>query len=124
HLIERAARLLRGECDVALTDVHHAAKRDAPSGTALRLAETLRAVPGVTLSDDAVHCVRAGDVAGEHTVEFFCEGERILLKHTASGRDLFALGALRAIAWLHGRAPGRYTIEDSLGLAETGSERA
>lgn len=116
-LIAHAARLLGPEADIALTDVHHKAKRDAPSGTAMRLARTLRAVPGARLPDDHIHCLRAGDVVGEHTVEFFLPGERILLRHAASSRDLFASGALRAAAWLAGRAPGYYTIEDSLGLS-------
>jgi 4-hydroxy-tetrahydrodipicolinate reductase len=115
HLAAEAARLLGREFDVSIIDIHHAAKRDAPSGTALRLAETLRQ-SGAELPPEHVHSIRAGDVIGEHTIEFFSQGERLRLTHAATDRDLFARGALRAGAWLTTAPPGRYTIEDSLGL--------
>ncbi len=116
HLVAEAARLLGGNYDVDLIEVHHAGKRDAPSGTALRIAESMRQRSGIELPADRIHPVRAGDVVGEHTVEFSSAGERIRITHLATSRDLFARGALDAAAWLHRRDPGRYTIEQSLGL--------
>ena len=116
HLVAEAARLLGGDYDVDLIEVHHAGKRDAPSGTALRIAESMRQRSGIELPADRIHPVRAGDVVGEHTVEFSSAGERIRIAHLATSRDLFARGALDAAAWLHRRDPGRYTIEQSLGL--------
>ena len=116
HLVTEAARLLGPDCDVDLIEVHHRAKRDAPSGTALRIAETMKRQTGIELPPDRIHPVRAGDVVGEHTVEFSFVGERIRIAHLATSRDLFARGALAAAVWLHGRAPGQYTIEQSLGL--------
>ena len=116
HLATQAARLLGDGYDVNLTEVHHAGKRDKPSGTALRIAERLGRNAGIELPADRIHAIRGGDVVGEHTVEFASEGERIRLCHIATSRDLFARGALRATAWLHGQAPGLYTIEQALGL--------
>lgn len=119
HLVCEAARLLGRDHDVDLVEVHHSGKRDAPSGTALRIAEAMRERAGIELPPDRIHAIRAGEVVGEHTVEFFSSGERIKVTHTATSRDLFALGALDAAAWLHGRPPGRWTIEQSLGLETT-----
>ncbi len=116
-LAVRAARLLGEGVDVELVEMHHAAKRDAPSGTALRLADLLRERAGVALGPQRIHSLRGGDVVGEHTVEFAAAGERLRLTHMATSRDLFARGALRAAAWLAGRPAGRYTIEQALGLA-------
>ncbi|MCZ6611120.1 MAG: 4-hydroxy-tetrahydrodipicolinate reductase, partial [Planctomycetota bacterium] len=104
HLVTQAARLLGDGYDVNLTEVHHAGKRDKPSGTALRIAERLRRDAGIELPADRIHAIRGGDVVGEHTVEFAADGERIRLCHIATSRDLFARGALRAAAWLHGQA--------------------
>lgn len=100
-----------------IVEIHHAQKRDAPSGTALRLAAGLAPVvaghPGLRSPDvTGVHAVRGGDVVGEHTVYFFGNGERLELRHVATDRRLFALGALRCARWLVGRPPGRYGIED------------
>ncbi len=116
HLATQAARLLGDGYDVNLTEVHHAGKRDKPSGTALRIAERLWRDAGIELPADRIHAIRGGDVVGEHTVEFAADGERIRLCHIATSRDLFARGALRAAAWLHGQAPGLSTIEQALGL--------
>jgi 4-hydroxy-tetrahydrodipicolinate reductase len=115
-LAVRAARLLGSSADVNLIEMHHAGKRDAPSGTALRLAELLRERADLELPRERIHAVRGGDVVGEHTLEFSAAGERLRICHIATSRDLFARGALRAIAWLVGRPPGRYTIEQSLGI--------
>ena len=115
HLAAVAARLLGPRYMINLVETHHAGKRDAPSGTALRIADTLRRA-GAELPDERIQAIRTGDVVGEHTVEFAGAGERIKICHAATSRDLFARGALEAVAWLHGRPPGRYTIEQALGL--------
>jgi 4-hydroxy-tetrahydrodipicolinate reductase len=121
HLAAEAARLLGRSFDIDIIDVHHAAKRDAPSGTALRIAESVRRAGG-ELPPERIHSLRAGDVIGEHALEFCGSGERLKIVHAATSRDLFAVGALRAAAWLHGRPPGRYTIEDSLALPRGGCD--
>ncbi len=123
-LATRAARLLGPDYDLNLIEVHHAGKRDSPSGTALRIAEALRQEAGVELPADRIHALRGGDVVGEHTVELAGPGERIRISHFSTNRDLFARGALRAAAWLRGRAPARYTIEQALGLADADAPAA
>lgn len=109
-LVERAAAALPGwDCDIV--EQHHTRKRDAPSGTALTLgaaAERGGAAPHYA-------SLRAGDIVGEHTVQFAAAGERIELIHRATDRDIFARGALHAAARLPGRAPGRYALADLLG---------
>jgi len=113
RLVVEAARLLGDQYDVNLIELHHLHKRDAPSGTALRIAEQMRREAGVDLTADHIHSIRSGDIVGEHFIEFGGPGERISLRHVATDRDLFARGALRLAAWLTGRAPGRYTIDDA-----------
>ena len=108
-LVERAARLLQAwDCDIV--ESHHKLKLDAPSGTALAL--------GVRAEQGGAHpryvSVRAGDIVGEHTVQFTGPGERIELIHRATSRDVFARGALHAAAWLAGQPPGRYQLRDML----------
>lgn len=117
HLIAEAARLLGDEFDIDIIDVHHSAKRDAPSGTALRLVDSLARRAGVKLPANRVHALRAGDVIGDHEVSFAGPGERLKIFHSATTRDVFAVGALRAGAWLVQQPPGKYTIEQSLGLS-------
>ena len=117
HLVSEAARLLGDDFDVDLVESHHSGKRDAPSGTALRLVDAIRRRTGVELPADRVHAIRAGDIVGEHTLRFAGPGERLEIMHSATSRDVFARGALRAARWLCDRAPGRYTIEHALGLA-------
>ena len=73
----------------------------------------MRREAGVDLTADHIHSIRSGDIVGEHFIEFGGPGERISLRHVATDRDLFARGALRLAAWLTGRAPGRYTIDDA-----------
>ena len=132
-LTREAARRLGDSYDAELFEIHHAAKRDAPSGTALHLGEALAAGRGQKLSDhlvleragdigarprDAIgiQTLRAGDIAGEHTVMFVGRGERLELTHRASTRDHFAQGAVRAAVWLAGRDPGLYPIEQVFSL--------
>jgi 4-hydroxy-tetrahydrodipicolinate reductase len=113
-LVRRAAGMLKG-FDCSIVESHHAQKKDAPSGTALRLARAARE-GGAQLPDQQVVSMRGGDVVGEHTVRFAGPGEYLELTHRATSRDLFARGSLVAAAWLRGRAPGWYTMEDVLGL--------
>jgi 4-hydroxy-tetrahydrodipicolinate reductase len=117
HLATLAARLLGRGFDVDLIEAHHARKRDAPSGTARRLVDLLQTSSGVTLAPERVHSIRAGDIIGEHAVHFTGPGEQLKISHSVATRDVFAAGALRAAAWLYGRAPGRYTIEQAFGVA-------
>lgn len=131
-LVRRAAGALP-ELDVEIVEVHHRRKVDAPSGTALLLADAVAAArhqerasvvchgregptgprpPG----EIGLHALRGGDVVGEHTVWLVGEGERLELGHVATSRDTFVRGALRAAAWIHGLPPGRYAFRDVLGL--------
>lgn len=109
ELVERAAAALRGwDCDIV--ESHHVHKQDAPSGTALALgasAERGGAQPRYV-------SLRAGDIVGEHLVQFTTLGERIELVHRATNRDIFARGALHAAAWLAGRGPRDYRVRDML----------
>jgi 4-hydroxy-tetrahydrodipicolinate reductase len=108
-LVERAATVLRAwDCDIV--ESHHKHKLDAPSGTALALG--VRAEQGGAQPRYA--SLRAGDIVGEHTVQFTGPGERIELIHRATSRDVFARGALHAAAWLAGQEPGRYRLRDML----------
>lgn len=132
-LVEQAARALGLDYDVEITEAHHRFKKDAPSGTALRLGESVAAGRGQTFRDVAVygreglsgerprgqigiHALRAADIVGDHTVLFATEGERVEISHRATSRDAFAQGALRAAVWLVGRKPGLYDMQDVLGI--------
>ena len=137
NLLERlaviATRGLGPGFDVEILESHHRAKRDAPSGTAVRLGEAIAIARDQRLADQAVFerhgdsgprrdgsigfaVVRGGDIVGEHTVLFAGEGERIEITHRATDRMIFARGALRAASWIVGRAPGLYRMQDVLGL--------
>jgi 4-hydroxy-tetrahydrodipicolinate reductase len=134
QLCAEAARLLGPGFDLEIVETHHRRKRDAPSGTALRLAEALAEATGRDLARDArtaregdigprgaheigIQTVRGGDVVGDHTVFFLGDGERIEITHRASSRETFARGAVRAALWVAaGRAPGLYDMRDVLGL--------
>jgi 4-hydroxy-tetrahydrodipicolinate reductase len=114
-LVEHASKILGSGYHCSIVEAHHAAKKDAPSGTALRLAQAVRKA-GHALADDQILAMRGGDVIGEHTVRFAGPGEYIELTHRATSRDLFARGALRAAAWLKGKSAGWYSMHDVLGL--------
>ncbi|MGH7276395.1 MAG: 4-hydroxy-tetrahydrodipicolinate reductase [Candidatus Rokuibacteriota bacterium] len=133
-LLGTMAKALGDEYDVEITETHHRFKKDAPSGTALRMAEIVAEALGRDLGQTAVYgrqglpgertkheigilSVRSGDVVGEHTVSFGALGERLELIHKAHSRDTFARGALRAARWVAGRPPGLYSMQDVLGLA-------
>lgn len=129
-LTEQVARALPAGYDPEILELHHRHKRDAPSGTALGLLRAIRVARpegadrfgrhglGAPRPADevGVHAVRGGEVVGEHHVFFLGSTERVTLAHQAQSRDAFALGALQAARWLAGRAPGRYTMRDVLGL--------
>ncbi len=107
ELVEQAARALPG-WDLDIVESHHVHKQDAPSGTALALgaaAEAGGARPRYA-------SLRAGDIVGEHWLQFASAGERLELAHRATSRDIFARGALAVGAWLAGRPPGCYTMRD------------
>jgi len=132
-LTRRAAEILGPDFDLEILETHHRLKKDAPSGTARRLAEILADVRSVQYSKDVrhgrngmvgertpteigMHAIRAGDVVGDHTVLFGNVGERVELTHKASSRDTFAKGALRAAQWATTKEPGLYDMQDVLGL--------
>jgi 4-hydroxy-tetrahydrodipicolinate reductase len=129
ELVARAASAL-SDWDIEVVETHHRAKVDAPSGTALRLAETAqRARAGGTrlvhgregrarvrdAAEIGMHALRGGDVIGEHAVHLLGGGERLELVHRATSRDVFAHGAVRAARWIAGRPAGRYALRDVLG---------
>jgi 4-hydroxy-tetrahydrodipicolinate reductase len=107
------ARTLGAEYDIEIVEAHHRFKKDAPSGTACGLAD---AIKSATPRDIPTHSLRIGDEIGRHTAYFAALGERVELTHVATNRDTFALGALRAAKWLAQQKPGRYTMNDVLGL--------
>ena len=129
ELVEHALRRLGSGYDAEIVEIHHRKKVDAPSGTAKRLAEAVRAVRGELSElhgrdgevgarrdrEVGVFGVRGGDVAGDHTVFLLGSGERLELTHRASSRELFAHGALVAARWLSRKPPALYTIADVLG---------
>ena len=133
-LVAQAARALGPAWDAEIVELHHKAKRDAPSGTALAIARSIAATRGDDLAqvgrfaregdvgprpagEIGAVAVRGGDVVGEHTAYFFGEHERVELSHRATSRAIFAAGALRAAAWAATQPPGRYDMLDVLGLA-------
>ena len=133
ELVRQAAKVLGDDYDVEIVELHHKNKRDAPSGTAVRLgeiaAEALARDPKDALAFSrhgiigerppwqiGVQTLRGGDAVGEHTVFFCGEGERLELTHRATSRDQFARGAVRAAQWIVGRPAGLHDMADVLGL--------
>jgi 4-hydroxy-tetrahydrodipicolinate reductase len=131
-LTRRAAAVLGSDYDAEVIEMHHRFKKDAPSGTAVRLLEIIReerklgadalrhgrhGIIGERKSSEiGVHSLRGGDVVGDHTVMFAALGERVELTHKASDRAIFARGALRAAQWVVTQRPGVYDMQDVLGL--------
>jgi 4-hydroxy-tetrahydrodipicolinate reductase len=111
-----AARALGAAFEVSIVEAHHSKKKDAPSGTALRLARAVTDA-GAPVAPEQILAIRGGDVVGEHTVRFAGPGEYIELTHRATSRDVFVHGALRAAQWLRGKPAGWYSIEDVVGLS-------
>ena len=133
RLVREAAARLGADWDIEIVEMHHRAKVDAPSGTALMLGEAAAAGTGAALNDVAVlgragltgaraggtigfASLRGGTVVGDHQVIFAGEGERVELSHRADDRAIFARGAVRAALWLAQQPPGRYTMDAVLGL--------
>lgn len=133
HLAGKTAEMLGKDFDIEISETHHRLKKDAPSGTALRLGEVLARARGLDFPGDVrfhregiigerkrdeigIQSLRAGDIVGEHTVLFAGPGERIEITHRAHSRDTFVHGALRAAKWLVGRKPGLYSMQDVLGI--------
>jgi len=132
-LTRKAAQMLGPDFDLEITEMHHRLKKDAPSGTAKKLAEILSEVRQLDYAKNArhgregligerpaneigVHSIRGGDVVGDHTVTFAGAGERLELSHKAASRETFALGALRAARWVVGKPAKLYSMQDVLGL--------
>ena len=133
HLVQEAASRLGEDWDIEITETHHRVKVDAPSGTALLLGEAAAKGRGITLADNAERgrdgitgarktgaigfaSLRGGSVAGDHTVHFLADNERIALSHLAENRAIFAKGAVKAGQWLAGKGAGRYDMAQVLGL--------
>jgi 4-hydroxy-tetrahydrodipicolinate reductase len=134
-LVEKTAALLGSAYDIEIIEAHHNRKKDAPSGTALKLGELAAGARGTSLDEVGVlarsgivgerkpgeigiQTIRAADIVGEHTVYFAGPGERLELTHRAQTRDHFARGAAVAAAWLAGKPNGIYSMFDVLGLHE------
>ncbi|EPX77851.1 4-hydroxy-tetrahydrodipicolinate reductase [Litoreibacter arenae] len=133
QLTKKVAAALDEDYDIEVVEAHHRHKVDAPSGTALMLGEAAAEGRGVDLNDvkdsgrDGItgarkrgdigfSAIRGGDIVGEHDVIFAADGERIVLRHLATDRAVFARGALKAALWGQGRGPGEYDMLDVLGL--------
>jgi 4-hydroxy-tetrahydrodipicolinate reductase len=132
-LVGKAASMLGEEYDIEIVEQHHRFKKDAPSGSALTLAENICRATERDLSESIVHgragkdaqrqkgeigmhAIRAGDITGVHSVIFGTLGETVTLNHTANSRDTFVRGALRAAEWLVGKKPASYSMADVLGI--------
>jgi 4-hydroxy-tetrahydrodipicolinate reductase len=133
HLVREAAARLGEDWDIEIVETHHRMKVDAPSGTALLLGEAAAEARGIVLADESERgrdgitgargtgaigfaSLRGGTVAGDHTVHFLGDNERIALSHLAENRLIFARGAVRGAQWLIGKAPGRYGMAEVLGI--------
>lgn len=133
HLVREAASRLGDDWDIEVAETHHRMKVDAPSGTALLLGQAAAEGRGIDLASHAARgrdgingarpageigfaSLRGGSVAGDHTVHFLADDERIALSHLAENRRIFAKGAVRAAQWLIGQPAGRYTMPQVLGL--------
>jgi 4-hydroxy-tetrahydrodipicolinate reductase len=132
-VLQDVARVLGDDYDIEIIEAHHRLKKDAPSGTALKMAQVIADAVNRNLDEVGVYArhgiigqrtkkeigiqtVRAGDIVGEHTVLFGGLGERIEITHKASSRDTFARGALKAALWLAGKPTGLYDMQDVLNL--------
>ena len=133
ELVKRAAEVLDTRYDIEIIEAHHRLKKDAPSGTALMLAEAAAAGRKVSLKEVAcygregivgerpkgeigIHAIRGGAIVGDHTVALIADEECVEITHKANSREAFATGALSAALWLENRKPGLYTMRDVLGF--------
>lgn len=134
-VLPQVAHVLGEEYDIEIVEAHHRLKKDAPSGTALKMAQVIanalnrdldevgvysrKGIIGArTQKEIGIQTLRAGDIVGEHTVLFGGIGERIEISHKVSSRDTFAKGAIRAAIWLHDKPCGLYDMQDVLGLKD------
>lgn len=134
-VLKDVARILGDDYEVEIVEAHHNQKKDAPSGTALKMAQIIAGVLNRDLERDAVYerkgvigsrkkseigiqTLRGGDIVGEHNVMFITEGERLEFIHRAHSRDNFARGAVKAAMWVVGKPPGLYDMQDVLGLKD------
>ncbi|MGQ0681239.1 4-hydroxy-tetrahydrodipicolinate reductase [Bradyrhizobium sp.] len=134
-LVKRVAKSLDQSFDIEILEMHHSAKIDAPSGTALMLGEAAASGRGIKLEEHSARgrdghtgarrpgdigfaSLRGGTAAGDHSVIFAGPSERLTLSHHAEDRMIFAHGAVKAALWAHGKKPGFYTMADVLGLAD------
>ena len=133
NLLEHAARVMGDEVDIEITEAHHRYKKDAPSGTALKMGQVIAESLGRDLKEVAVYgregigeererstigfsTIRAGDIVGDHTATFASLGERVEITHKASSRMTFANGAVRASLWVTGKPAAVYSMQEVLGL--------
>lgn len=132
-IIEKIAPILIKDFDVEITEMHHKLKKDAPSGTAMKIAQIIAQAMGEKLEDVAVYgrkgvigerknkeigilSLRGGDVVGDHTVTFAGASERLEITHRAQSRETFAQGAVKATLWIMDKSSGLYSMKDVLGL--------
>ncbi len=132
-LLEMASQVIGGDADIEIIEAHHRDKKDAPSGTAIRMGEVIANTLGRNLKKCAVYgregitgardkntigfeTIRAGDIVGDHTVMFATAGERIEISHKATSRKTFANGAVRAAQWLVEKDNGLFDMQDVLNL--------
>jgi len=134
-VLEYCAEILKDDYDIEIVEAHHHLKKDAPSGTALQMAKVICEKRGCNIEETLVYSrrgligertkkeigiqtIRAGDIAGDHTVIFGGAGERLEFIHRAHNRDNFARGAIRAAQWIVNQKNGLYDMQDVLGLRE------
>jgi len=110
-ILPEIAKRLGPDYGIEITEAHHKAKKDAPSGTAKKFGQILADATG---RQTPVHAIRLGDIVGDHTIIFCGNSERIEITHRAHSRDLFALGALKAARWITGKPAGLYSMQDVL----------
>lgn len=132
-LVGETAKILGENYDIEILEAHHKHKKDAPSGTAVRIAQILAEATGRRYPEDfklhregmigersskeiGIQVLRGGDIVGEHAVFYCGEGERVEIRHVATHRKTFAQGALRAAQWISGQKPGLYDMKDVLGV--------
>lgn len=139
QVVEEVARILDTEWDIEIVEMHHRAKIDAPSGTALALGEAAARGRGQNLrrisrrsrdgqvgprvkGEIGFAALRGGDVVGDHTVIFAADGERVEIVHRAASREIFARGAVKSVLWAAGKKPGLYSMRDVLGFSVQGPQ--
>ena len=141
QVVEEIARILDTDWDIEIVEMHHRAKIDAPSGTALALGEAAARGRGQNLrrisrrsrdgqvgprvkGEIGFAALRGGDVVGDHTVIFAADGERVEITHRAGSREIFARGAVKSVLWAAGKKPGLYSMRDVLGFSVAGPQSA